>query len=371
MLPNPKKSQSPASSSPPLSALPHPLDLEIQDLSAYPLIIDARSPREFENDHLPAAVNLPVVDNDQYAEVGTLHKTDKHRAYLIGVEYSLRNIAAALSQTVSKFSRSDRILVYCFRGGKRSRLWAENLRTIGYTVDVLPGGWKAYRRWVSSALEVLPRTFDYRVLCGPTGCGKTRLLSALRECGEQVLDLESIARHRGSLIGALPDENQPSQKLFDTMLLDILRGYDVDKIVWVEAESKKIGQLQIPLSMFEAMHASPFFRVTASMPERVKLWRQDYANLETDPDFLMARLQPLKSLVGATTLASWQLLADQRRMPELFEQLMLQHYDPIYLRTSTRHYPGFVDAPEITLKSLDHADLLPVARELASRMTQL
>lgn len=352
-----------------MCSLPHPLDLEIHDLSGYALIIDARTPREFALDHIPGAVNLPVVDNDQYAEVGTLHRTDKHRAYSIGVAYAMRNISDALTSTISRLSRADRILVYCFRGGKRSRLWADNLRTIGFTVDVVPGGWKAYRRWVMSALEVLPRTFDYRVLCGPTGCGKTRLLAALRDCGEQVLDLEAMAKHRGSLIGAIPGEVQPPQKLFDSQLLDALRRLQSDRPVWVEAESKKIGQIQIPLSMFEAMHASPFIRVTASMPERVKLWRQDYANLESDPQFLMQRLQPLKPLIGAETLKSWQDLADQRHMPELFEQLMLVHYDPTYLRSSVRHYPGFADAPEICLPALDHHALVPVARKLAAEFS--
>ena len=146
------------------AALVHPHQLEVQEFSSYSLVIDARSPHEFAEDHIPGAVNLPVVDDTEYAEVGTTHKTDKHGAYLIGVEYSLRNIAAQIKPLISKFTPEDRFLVYCFRGGKRSRLWADNLRTIGFDVDVLAGGWKNYRRWVRAGLESLPRAFSYRCL---------------------------------------------------------------------------------------------------------------------------------------------------------------------------------------------------------------
>jgi tRNA 2-selenouridine synthase len=347
-----------------MSNLPHPLDLEIQDLGSYALIIDARSPREYALDHLPGATNLPVVNNEEYAEVGTLHRTDKHGAYLIGVEYSLRNIANAISSVIRTIPRNDRVLVYCFRGGKRSRLWADNLRTIGYKVDVLPGGWKAYRRWVVNALETLPRAFDYRVLCGPTGCGKTRLLRALQQCGEQVLDLEGFARHRGSLIGSIPGESQPSQKLFDTTLVDAIRGFDPGRPIWVEAESKKIGNIQLPASLLETMYASPFFRINAPMPERVTLWREDYSNLEKDPVQLMTWLYPLRELVGNDTLQQWQALADQRDMTTLFARLMTDHYDPAYLRSSGKKYPKFMEAPEINLASLSASALRAAAQAL-------
>ena len=183
-------------------------ELGIRELQDYSLVIDARSPREYADDHLPGAVNLPVVDNDQFAEVGTRHKSDKHVAYLIGVEYSLRNIADQIKPLISRYSNADRFLVYCFRGGKRSRLWADNLRTIGFEVDVLAGGWKRYRQWVRESLTALAPTLTYRVLAGPTGCGKTRLLNALRRKGHQVLDLEDIAAHRGSLLGDLPGVTQ-------------------------------------------------------------------------------------------------------------------------------------------------------------------
>jgi len=218
------------------------------DLSAYHMVIDARSEREYVEDHLPGAVNLPVVNNAEYAEVGTCHRTDTHQAYLIGVAYALKNIAAHLPTVAATVPRGGRVLVYCFRGGKRSRLWCDALETIGFRVDRLRGGWKGYRHWVNAQLPRWSVRFNYHVLCGPTGCGKTRLLGALKEQGAQVLDLEALAHHHGSLIGAIPDSPQRSQKWFDSSLLQELMQFDPAKPVWTEAESKKIGAVQLPLA---------------------------------------------------------------------------------------------------------------------------
>jgi tRNA 2-selenouridine synthase len=179
-----------------------------------------------------------------------MHKADPHAAYLMGVQWALINIARNINPLIGAYGQNARMLVYCFRGGKRSKLWADTLRTIGYNVDVLRGGWKAYRRWARQSLETLPRHFEYRVLSGPTGCGKTRLLHALRGLGQQVLDLEALALHRGSLIGALPEHSQPSQKLFDTKVLDEMRKMSPTRPIWVEAESKRIGRLQIPEALY-------------------------------------------------------------------------------------------------------------------------
>src|SRR5260370_34932810 len=163
----------------------------------YAVVIDARSQCEYTEDHLPCAVNLPVVDNEEYAEVGTTHRTDKHRAYLIGVSYALKNISHAIDDLVAGHPKDARMLVYCFRGGKRSKLWFDALSTIGYPVARLPGGWKAYRAWVRDQLTEFPRRFRYNVLCGPTGCGKTRLLLSLATVAPQVLALAAPAGHRG------------------------------------------------------------------------------------------------------------------------------------------------------------------------------
>lgn len=339
--------------------------LDSVDPSTYQLVIDARSPREYEEDHLPGATNLPVVGNAEYAEVGTLHRTDTHQAYLTGVAYSLKNIAGYLPTVAAAVPRGGRILVYCFRGGKRSRLWCDALETIGYRVHRLQGGWKGYRHWVNAQLPLWAARFSYYVLCGPTGCGKTRLLHALQQQGAQVLDLEGLANHRGSLIGAIPDSPQPSQKWFDSLLLHQLRAFDPDKPVWTEAESKKIGAIQLPTALFDTMHAGRVFSVTAPMDARVKLWREDYRHFEENPDWLIERLQPLRSLVGGEEFSEWVRLADSKQMPSLFQRLMENHYDPAYDRSIARNYPTIGSEQILNLSSLESHDLKTTAENLS------
>lgn len=352
------------------AALVHPHQLEVQEFSSYALVIDARSPHEYAEDHIPGAVNLPVVDDAEYAEVGTKHKTDKHAAYLIGVEYSLKNIASHIKPLISKYTPQDRFLVYCFRGGKRSRLWADNLRTIGFEVDVLAGGWKNYRRWVRAGLESLPRALTYRVLCGPTGCGKTRVLHELERQGHQVLELEGLASHRGSLLGALPGQPQPTQKLFDTMLLDTLRRFDPRRPVWLEAESKKIGNIQLPDALFEAMHVSPVVNIVAPMAERVTLWREDYPHFAADPVAMVRKLEPLKPLVGKDVLAEWMDFAVAGRVDELFESVMTKHYDPCYSRSTRRNYGPKVGETTVELQSLARPALAETVRTLVAGVNE-
>jgi len=339
----------------------------MNDLHNYDLIIDARCPREYREDHIPGALNLPVVNDEEYAEVGTLHRTDAMGAYQIGVQYSLRNIARHLGESVAGLNRKSRILVYCFRGGKRSRLWFDALDVIGYRVEKLKGGWKGYRRWVNEQLKVVPRTFHYNVLNGPTGCGKTRLLAALRDAGAQVLDLEALAVHRGSVIGAIPGHEQPSQKYFDSLLLKNFSTYSTERPIWVEAESKKIGNVQLPESLLVAMRAGSVFSVKTAMAQRVQMWREDYAHFEEDPASLVTKLQFLGPLVGNAELKQWEALAEHKAIPELFERLMTAHYDVAYKRSSIRNYPDLHNAPVIALDDLSPQALETIAKRLAER----
>lgn len=339
----------------------------MQDFSRYDLIIDARSPREYEEDHIPGAVNWPVVDNDEYAEVGTLHKTDKMAAYRIGVRYSLANIARHIEKDLSDFPFSSRILVYCFRGGKRSKLWFNALDIIGYRAEVLPGGWKAYRRAVNEELAALPARYRYNVLSGATGCGKTRLLYALEKAGAQVLDLEAVASHRGSVIGAVPGVSQPTQKYFDSLLLRKLESFSTERPIWVEAESKKIGDVQLPDALLATMRQGTTIRVESDMAQRVKLWREDYRHFEEDPAFLLSRLAHLIPLIGKKEYDDWQALADQGNIPLLFETIMRNHYDPAYARSILRNYPDIGSSPSVWLDDLSPEGLEPVARSLRER----
>jgi len=340
------------------------------DFKSYDLIIDARSPREYAEDHIPGAVNLPVVDNAEFAEVGTLHRSNPLAAYQLGARYSLQNISRHIETHVSKYGGKSRILVYCFRGGKRSKVWQDVLETIGYRVERVKGGWKAYRRWVNEQLAVVPARFSYIVLSGPTGCGKTRLLTALQENGAQVLDLEGLATHRGSIIGAVPGKPQPTQKLFDSMLLEKLDSFDAARPVWVESESKKIGQVQLPDALLQTMRGGMTIAVDAPMAQRVQLLREDYAHFEDDPGSLIERLRYLRPLVGGDEFEQWESLASQKKVPDLFERLMRHHYDPTYRRSILRNYPEIDSSPKIMLEGLSMTALQPIARELIARMEQ-
>jgi tRNA 2-selenouridine synthase len=334
------------------------------EFHTYDLIIDARCPREFEEDHIPGAVNLPVVNNEEFAEVGLLHRTDAMGAYQMGACYSLRNIARHIEHTISKHGRKSRILVYCFRGGKRSKVWLDVLDTIGYRAERLKGGWKEYRRWVNEQLQTVPAGFRYLVLSGPTACGKTRLLTALERIGAQVLDLEGIAMHRGSVIGAVPGKEQPSQKMFDSLLLRRLSEFDPAKPVWIEAESKKIGERQLPDALLDTMRKSATIAIDAPMPQRVLLCREDYRHFEDDPKALIDRLAFLRPLIGGQEFADWQMLAETHQVAELFERLMRNHYDPTYRRSILRNYPDIDAAPKVTLEQLSVEALLPVAQSM-------
>lgn len=343
--------------------------LGVLAFSEYAEVIDARSPREYAEDHIPGAANWPVVNDTQYAEVGTRYKTDKDGALAYGIglaKVNMREFDARIHELLERDQR--KVLVYCFRGGKRSSLWAEHLLALGFPkerVHVLAGGWKNYRRWVRECLESIPPGLTYRVLSGSTGVGKTRLLHALHSVGEQVLDLEGVARHRGSLIGALPQEVQPTQKFFDSLLLGVMRNFDPGRVVWVEAESKKVGNVQLPEALCSAMHATVPMTVEASMEERVRLWREDYPHFVEDPEMMVRMLEPLKPLVGNDTLAAWRALAEARHTDELFERVMVDHYDPCYDRSHKRSYARRDQGRRIVLTSLRPEALRRVAIDLA------
>jgi tRNA 2-selenouridine synthase len=343
----------------------HPGALGIDEFSSYALVIDARTAHEYREDHVPGAINLPVVDDAEFAEVGIAHARDPHAAYLVGAAYVAKNLATHIRDHISKCRPEDRILVYCFRGGKRSRAWVDTLRSIGFETDVIEGGWKRYRSWVRDGLASLAPRFEYRVLSGLTGCGKTRLLHALAHAGNQVLDLEGLASHRGSLLGALPGDPQPSQKMFDSALLDRLRRFELSRPVWVEAESRKIGNIQLPAALIDAMRKTVHLQLNVPIDERVRLLREDYAHLADNPMAMVERLLPLKALVGGEELALWKSLAEDGQVDELCRRVLQYHYDPSYRRSRQRSHGE--SGTIIELPAMDPQSLASAAADLTLR----
>ncbi|WP_027213903.1 tRNA 2-selenouridine(34) synthase MnmH [Burkholderia sp. WSM2232] len=331
-------------------------------------IVDVRTPLEFAEDHIPGAMNAPVLSNEERVIVGTMYKqVSPFEATKVGAALVARNIARHLETTFADRPRNWRPLVYCWRGGKRSGSVTTLFNMIGWPARQLDGGYKTYRRATVEALATLPTRFRYVALVGPTGSGKTRLLAALHEAGAQTLDLEALAAHRGSLLGAWAGVPQPSQKGFDTLLASALRGFDPARPVFVEAESRRIGAITLPLALLDTFHRGACVEVTTSREDRSAFLLHDYAHLFDDTESLKAQLQRLIGLHSRERVAGWQKLVDENRRAELAQELIEQHYDPAYARSSHQHFVHLPQALRIQFRPND-ADVVDQARALVAQL---
>ena len=318
----------------------------IEEVSAFDTLIDVRTPAEFAEDHLPGSINCPVLSNEQRVEVGSLYKqVSPFAAKKVGAAYVSENIARHLRNTFCDREKDWLPLVLCWRGGERSGAMTHILRRVGWNAHQLAGGYKAYRKQVLTRLEELPATLRFIVVCGATGSGKSRILQALAGQGKQVLDLEALASHKGSVLGVLPDMPQPAQKMFESQLLLAMQSFDPARPVFVEAESRKIGMLCLPDALLGAIRSSPCIRIEAGFQARVDFLLHDYDYFLTAPEWLNSRLATLKELHGNETLACWKNHADNGRWRELVSELLAQHYDPLYQRSQNRNFSGF-SAPQ-------------------------
>jgi tRNA 2-selenouridine synthase len=336
------------------------------NLAAFDAIIDARSPAEFADDHLPGAVNWPVLDDDERRVVGTEYKqvsafdARKHGAAIVA-----RRVAEIVERHVADKPREWQPLVYCWRGGQRSGTLAWFLGQIGFRTQVLHGGYKAFREQVRAQLEMLPQRFDFTVIAGRTGSGKTRLLQALIEQGAQVLDLEALARHRGSVLGGLEHDPQPTQKAFDTGVWQALHTFDPARPVFVESESRKIGALAVPEALLSRMRADSRV-VMVEMPDtaRVQLLLEEYGFFAQQVDRFCGHLDTLVELRGKETVARWKAWAGEGRWADVFEQMMHEHYDPLYQRSMQRNFAGISSALQLALPDGQTESMRDAARQL-------
>jgi tRNA 2-selenouridine synthase len=336
----------------------------LPELDRFDTIIDARSEGEFALDHLPGAINCPVLTNEERVRVGTLYKqVGAFEAKKLGAALVARNIARHLEEQFGDKPKDWKPLVYCWRGGNRSGSLAHILAKIGWPVIQLDGGYKAYRAAVSAALDA-PPDLEWRVICGTTGSGKSRLLETLEGIGAQVLDLERLAAHRGSVLGHLPDEPQPTQKMFETRIWGKLRHFDPRRPVFVESESKKVGNLRVPDAVMERMRAAPCVALTLSRPNRVRLLMEDYEHFARDPQALNGQLDHLVQLHGRARIDEWHALANSGAMPELVDQLLVEHYDPAYLRSIDRNFVQYGQAAVLELGDIGPQDFMKAARTL-------
>jgi tRNA 2-selenouridine synthase len=326
-----------------------PAGQALQGLDQYSAVIDARSESEFALDRLPGAVNWPSLNDAERASIGTEYKqVSPFAARKRGAALVARNVAAHIEREVLDKPKEWRPLVYCWRGGHRSGALALVLGQIGFRVHLLEGGYREYRRAVLAALETLPARFDYRVICGSTGSGKSRLLHALHAQGAQVLDLEALAEHRGSVLGLAPGATQPGQKQFESRVWDVLRRFDPQRPVFVESESRKVGDLRVPPALIERMRTAPCLQLELALEQRVALLIADYDCFVRDTNALCERLDALRMLRGKETVNAWQAAARAGRTAELVRALLVEHYDPGYAQSMLRNFTGLA-APKLEL----------------------
>jgi tRNA 2-selenouridine synthase len=334
----------------------------VAQLDGFDEFIDVRSPAEFAEDHIPGAVNHPVLNDEERHRVGKLYKQNRFEARRLGAAL----VAGNLSRHLQSFSYNPRWrpLVYCWRGGKRSAAMTQVLKEIGWNASRLEGGYKAYRHAVISQLTTLPACFRFCVICGLTGSGKSRLLAAVRGVGGQALDLEGLAKHKGSVLGNIPNEPQPSQKMFESAVWAQLRAFNPEHPVFVEAESKKIGTLRIPAPLMESIWQGQCVRLDTPLAVRLEFLRSEYRHFFDDPELLKARLTALTPLHGKEAVARWQATAEPEQWQTLVTELLEKHYDPAYEKSTLKNFARHASGLTVQLKDASETSLQALASQL-------
>ena len=338
----------------------------VEQLAEFDTIIDARSPAEFAEDHIPGAINCPVLDNEQRIIVGTLYKqSSPFDARKVGAVLVARNVANHIETYFADKPKSWKPLVYCWRGGQRSGAFTHILREVGWSAKRLQGGYKSWRHLVIEQLDSIPRPLRFTVVAGPTGSAKTRVLEALQRQGHQVLDLEALAQHKGSVLGDLPGQPQPSQKMFETLVHAAMSGFDPARTVYVESESKRVGQLRVPDAVFQGIQSGNWVRVQASMEERVQFLLRDYDYFLSGP-VLEQQLDRLKELCGGETIKRWKSLAASKEFATLVAELLSQHYDHFYQRSLNNHAEASTPQATFVAQDLSAEGIEALARAIGA-----
>jgi tRNA 2-selenouridine synthase len=339
----------------------------VADRHGFDVLIDARSPAEFAIDHIPGAINCPVLDDEERRIVGTLYvQTGAFEARRVGGAMVAANLAKHLRERFADKPAGWKPLVYCWRGGLRSGSMTTWLRLVGWDAQQLAGGYKGWRRHVIDTIEQQAPQLPLVVVCGATGSAKTRVLHALAQQGHQTLDLEALACHKGSLLGALPGVEQPAQTAFETAIAAALEGLDPARPLYVEGEGRRIGRLNVPIPLVERMRNSPCVEVQVPPDARLAYLLRDYAYLGERPDWLAGQLEPLKPLHGKDTITAWQAMARVGDLPSLFGELATRHYDPSYARSQRAHFHRWAQRQAVAAEGLDDGDIADIARRIGA-----
>lgn len=334
--------------------------------AGFDTVIDVRSPSEYDEDRVPGAVSLPVLSDEERARVGTIYVQDSpFRARKIGAALVARNAAAHIEGPLSEKDGGWRPLVYCWRGGQRSGSFATILGQIGWRVEVLEGGYQTYRRLVVQRLYDEQMPSRVVLLDGNTGTGKTDILKALRGEGVQVIDLEGLANHRGSALGGRGA--QPSQKGFESALAAAIDALDPSRSVVIEAESSRVGRLNLPPRLFAAMKEAERIEIAAPVEARAEYLTRAYADLVQDQAALGLRLDRLVRLQGREKVEEWKTLGAEGQHRVLAEALIREHYDPRYRKVRARI--GSAGVTTLETDALAPEDIGRLAGAIADRLS--
>ena len=303
----------------------------------FSMIIDVRSDSEFSDDHIPGAVSMPVLDDTERAEIGTMYKqVGAFEAKRRGAALVARNISRHLETKLADAPKDFAPLVYCWRGGQRSGAMARILSEIGWKVTLVEGGYKTYRKQVLDGLDEIPSRLRPIILRGRTGTAKTRILRTAATLGAQVIDLEGLASHRGSLLGPEPGLDQPSQRLFESKLHDVIRQLDPARPVFIEAESNKVGACHVPPALWRSMRGAPSLQVTAPREARVAFLLDDYQHVVAEPARLDPLLEWVVERIGHEAVGQWRDAVAAGDWAGFVSRVLEDHYDPAYDRSAAK-----------------------------------
>ena len=329
-------------------------------------IIDVRSPLEFEEDHIVGALNCPVLSDKEREKVGTIYKKESSfKAKIIGSSLTAKNIALHIENHFTDRKGSWQPLIYCWRGGQRSKAFSIVLSEVGWRTNQLKGGYKEYRNQVINVLENIGPKLKIILISGKTGSAKTRILKNIEIQGGQILDLEGLANHKGSLLGKIPDLIQPSQKYFESLVFDKITKLNLKKKIYIEAESSKIGNIHIPKSIWKKMIISPRIEISANVGLRANFLVKDYDYMCNDPILIDPIITGLKNRLSKKLLDSWIKLIDSKNWYDLTKSFLENHYDPSYSSNTIKNDRKVIK--KITAISLDNSDIKKIAKNILNK----
>ncbi|MDA9689921.1 tRNA 2-selenouridine(34) synthase MnmH [Betaproteobacteria bacterium] len=331
-------------------------------------IVDVRSPGEFQDDHIPGAINLPVLSDEERSFVGTLYKKDSFEGKKLGAELICKNVSKMFKSVFNYKNKDWQPLIYCQRGGERSKSLATILLRTGFKTYILRGGYKSYRRYVINELEKLANKMEFQVICGLTGSGKTKLLTELNKYGLQTLDLEEIAKHYGSLLGQYPSVNQPGQKQFESNLLVAMLKLNAKQRVFVESESRKIGNRQVPTAIIKKMRSSACLWIQMTMEERINFLLREYTHFVKNPDRFLNIIAKFEKYLDKNSFALLVDSYNKRHWEEFVKILLQKHYDPSYLKSINNNFTQFKKAQ--IFKSENYSGIPELHRAMAESVSK-